>query len=688
MGKKTATPWRATAGLFAASLCAGTASASRLTPAQAALVERAGNASVEAERHRHLLALSGEEDLDAALRSDLAVVLDAADLWAGEREHWSAGATPTNGRFLNGYLRADWPAEIPQMSPLYPLWCLYRGRALIQLVIQDGNLAEDPVARTDYYGTGRRLLGVARDAYPRNRIVRMYLGEHVPWPPLHSPDPRAPEWANLQREVIGKMAHVIRWWIRERQAPDGQFGGGWGDDVEMWRVWLPVLIGFEDPEIIAAQRRLAEGLFATGRMEGGYSSFMTDVEHTAEDSGDTVTAMMHLAPDDPTWSGRARRIFDLFRDLWTGRNLRGGLMFRSTYFTAQEVLPDPDLACDTVYHPRAVQPALLYWQRSGDAEMTELFADWMRTWVAAAAGAERGKPRGVLPSAIHWPDGGIGGTGPLWWDPRNHDEPALYRWPSAMSMMTRTLLLTAYLTGDASFLEPVRTMAAMRAEYLRHPAPSPEPGSAAWCASKLGFLAGTLAKYRFLTGDARFDHLLEEDADGYVRLRLGGGRDRLVADLRRQADAYAVNREAFCEEVRWTDRLLDFRSFANDYLEEPLPEVRPDFLYRTLTGDPGGALYFPMNAVRWLTRPDDLAALVTDSGSDRLVAELFHFGPEARTMGARLFLLARGRYRWSLTCGGDLLESSDLAVDGKRAAVRFALPPQSLCTLTVRGAAD
>jgi hypothetical protein len=253
-----------------------------------------------------------------------------------------------------------------------------------------------------------------------------------------------------------------------------------------------------------------------------------------------------------------------------------------------------------------------------------------------------------------------------------------------MSMMTRTLLLTAHMSGDESFLEPVRAMARIRAEYLAHPVEDPAPGTAAWCASKMGFLAETLAKYRLLTGDPAFDPLLERDANGYVRFRLGGDRAGLVADLRRQAEAYRVNREAFCEEVRWTDRLVAFRRYANDFLEEPLPAVDPGFVYGTVTGDPGGALYFPMNAVRWKTRPDDIAALVTDSGTDRFAAELFHFGEDTRHMGAELFMLARGAYRWSLASGaGKVLATSSLEVSGPRASIRFELPARVLCTLTV-----
>ena len=85
--------------------------------------------------------------------------------------------------------------------------------------------------------------------------------------------------------------------------------------------------------------------------------------------------------------------------LWTARNERGQLQFKSTYFSVDRVDAGAQRACDTVYHPRAVQPALLYWQRTGDERLGKLFAAWMDTWVDAAARAERGKPAGILPSA-------------------------------------------------------------------------------------------------------------------------------------------------------------------------------------------------------------------------------------------------------------------------------------------------
>jgi len=134
---------------------------------------------------------------------------------------------------------------------------------------------------------------------------------------------------------------------------------------------------------------------------------------------------------------------------------------------------DPQRACDTVYHPRAVQPALLYWQRTGDQRLGALFTAWMDTWVEAAGRAGRGKPAGIIPSAIHWPDGAIGGLGKDWWDPRNHGEATLYEWPSAASMTCDTLLLCWHMTGDRRYLRPLRSMAAIRLRWLKRPPPQP-----------------------------------------------------------------------------------------------------------------------------------------------------------------------------------------------------------------------
>jgi hypothetical protein len=313
----------------------------------------------------------------------------------------------------------------------------------------------------------------------------------------------------------------------------------------------------------------------------------------------------------------------------------------------------------------------------------------MDTWVDAAGRAERGKPAGVIPTAIHWPDGGPGGLGPDWWDPQNHGEATLYQFPSAMSMMVHTLLLTWHMTGDVKYLAPIRSMAGLRLKYLRKQLKgSSGVGGEGWCAAKIN-LSSVLSKYKFLTGSGEFDDLLEmEKAPGMVALT-GGSRDTLVRALSDTAAALAVNFEGYTSEVRFTDRVLRFSSlFAeNGMFDKAVPGFgSPDttLLYSTVTGDPGDAGYFPLNAVRWLTPPRDLAALVTATGKERFAAELFQFGGGKRAISAELYLLEPGDYAWELAVDGLEQKSGKLTFKGSRARLAFELPPQQVCKLTVR----
>lgn len=679
----------------------GATAAAEVRPEEsiAQIIQRAGTTEAEAERFKWLRELSSRADLDATLRGDLDKLLPIVDGWANGKSGIVADGkrAAENGylcNFITSRVRPEaegavHPPPLSEASPLRPIWCFYRARMLIWRVIQVGPLLRVKESREAYYNEGRRLLEETRKAFPENRIVRMYLGEPIPWPKSYEPDPAAPAWANLQREGLEKLADVIHWWIAERQLADGQFGGGWGDDVEMWRWWTPVLIAFDDPVISAAQERLSSGMFQQQHMRDGFTSRLTDVEHSNEDTTDTIEPMMHLRPDDPVWKQRALRLAELMRDRWTGRNERGQLQFKSIYFSVDKVDSSAARAFDTVYHPSIVQPALLYWQRTGDANLTALFGEWLKMWVDAAARAENGKPAGVLPSAIRWPDGGIGKVDEPWWEPFSpgHND-ALYNWPGATQLMTSTLLLAHHMTGEKAYLEPLDSMAALPMRPSKASGDA-KPGSDAWCVRKIGgFLPDTLAKYRVLSGNQKYDALLRKDASGYVRYRLTGDSAPLESALRRNAEAFRSNWEGYTSEMRWTDRVISFtRNFLN-YLPAPAPPPpTPEILYSSATGDPGSPLVFPLNAVRWRTPPRDIAALVTESSARSFSAELFHFGQQPRKLDAEFFLLAPGEYEVTVTPANTNdappLQRQKLKVDGPRSHVALQLPSRGLCVVNV-----
>jgi hypothetical protein len=164
----------------------------------------------------------------------------------------------------------------------------------------------------------------------------------------------------------------------------------------------------------------------------------------------------------------------------------------------------------------------------------------------------------------------------------------------------------------------------------------------------------------------------------------------LISALRRNAEALRINFEGYTSEVRYTDRVLRFPSLfsGGDTLAEPASPIEtPDssLLYSMATGDPGGAGYFPLNAVRWLTPPRDIAVLVTASAAKSFKAELFNFRTNTRPMSAEFYLLDPGKYELTIEAEGKPRRSIRFGVESRRTRVDFELPPRALCRLEIKG---
>ena len=663
------------------------------------LVKLAGNADRDEDRQEYLEKLRARTDLEPRFRRDLDSLAAFTALWVNPEKEIRPDPAKRRRAAENGYLCYFFKyrgfeerfvySAILEDSPLYPIARLYEARERMWATFQSGSIWGVPELRDGNLNRALECFRMVKAAFPENRIARMHLGEPIPWR-KYPADEGAPEWAVLQREGLEKLADIIVWWIDNRMLENGEFGGGWGDDCEMYRWWSPVLFGFSDPKMIQAQAAFSRAVLGQPHHTKGYTTHLSDVEHTAEDTGDTVTPMMHLEPDNPEWSRRALRLVELMEDVWTGRNDRGFLQFKSTYFNVERVSDKPEQGCDTPRHFAAMQPSFLYWLRTGDERAGRVLTAWMDCWVDGTSRAQGGKPAGVVPGSIYWPDASMSRGEAVWWEPKNNPEPALYRWPTSVNWVTDTLLQTYLMTGDGKYLEPIRSMARIRLDYIDNPPGSePAPETKAWCAARIGSrLAGTMAKYRFLTGGKEFDRLLEKDASPYVRYRLYGDDGGLMTALRRNARAVAQNFEGFTSEVRYTDRVMVWPSrwLVTTGVDPQAQSIDSRLLYSMATGDVGDYTFFPMNAVRWLTPPRDIAAFVTETGKT-FSADLFHFGTAERTMGAELYLLPRGKYVYNVrNREGKTVQAGTFQVTGSRTRIGFTLPPKTLSTLTVRPA--
>lgn len=651
------------------------------------LLEQAGNAADDRERVSILeqaLQLEIPEEEKEILRR----ILFIADNWAWGFEKYARPGTEGNESegYLCGFLircrldRSVLP-QLPEDHRLFPLIAFYRSRMLTANLIQSGNIINVPDVRDRYLAESGRLMQIAAKKYPRNELAKNYLGTYSPWEEIVPPDPEAPDWANYQRHQLEKLTYLIHWWIDNRQIADGQFGGGWGDDVEIWRNWVPVLFAFDDEKAKLSKEKLFSGLFKLSRMQKGYTTIMNDVEHTAEEYADPLLCMLNMQPENPVWEERTLKAMDFIENIWTGINERGQLQFKSTWFNVDRVHPDDSRACDTPYHSRLMQPLMLLWLRTGNRRVERFVVPWLRTWVEATFTAEHGKPAGIMPAAIHWPDGRPAGLGEKWWQPENHTEPTLYYFPTQQPMMYECFLQAYHMTRDEFFLKPIRFIAG---QLLKGAGAGDtagyEPGSLDWSIATLrGSIPRLLIKYRLVTGDTSFDSIFSSQAREYERFIMERNLEQLTDEIREKRKALTLPVEFYTTEVRWTDRLFSSNRYFSLILDERFPAFDATFLFSCLTGSLGNYQIQPVVGVKWMTHSSEIAILTEENSIHSFRAMLYHFGSEPRQMGARLLNLAEGKYNWYLS--GKKQGTAELTMSNRE--IRFTIPARKLCVLLI-----
>lgn len=647
------------------------------------LINRIGNANDDKERVK-LLEQTLKRDISTEEKETVEGILYIVDRWANGFEKYARPGSEGNESegYLCGFFFPNCRIDryvLPQISEddkFFPLIAFFRARMLIAQLIQSGNIINVPDVRDKYLKESWRLIEIASEAFPENELVKNYLGIFKPWDEIVQYNHDAPAWANYQRMILEKLTWIIHWWIDNRQISDGQFGGGWGDDVEMWRSWVPVLFAFDDEKAIKSKEKLFEGLFALSRMKKGYTTIMTDVEHTSEEYRDPLTCMLNMQPENPAWEQRALKVMDYVENLWTGTNERGQLQFKSTWFNVESVHPSERYACDTPYHTRLIEPLMLLWLRTDNQRLADFFSSWLRTWVEATFTEECGKPAGIIPAAIHWPDGKPAGLGENWWEPENHSEPTLYYFPTQQNYLYECFLQAYHITKDEYFLKPIRFILKKRLQGIGdRDSEDYKAGSLEWSISVLkSGIPKILLKYRLITGENSYDSLFMKDARGYERFIFDRDYKKLETEMDEQRKAFLLPKDFYTTEVRWTDRLFSFVRYFNFYLDEPLPGFNSGFLFSCLTGNVGNYQILPVFGVKWITSSTEIAILTEDNSANKFQAQLFHFGKRSRKMKVRFLNLQNGTYQWQISKN----RINAVEISNENREIEFSLPSQKL----------
>ncbi|MCD6383951.1 MAG: hypothetical protein J7L88_05765, partial [Thermoplasmata archaeon] len=381
----------------------------------------------------------------------------------------------------------------------------------------------DPHRWTSASGTAKDIMNSLRDMDPNNVYIRFYLDTDYYSPPtwennlevISTTGERdrwylrnytagfedAPSWARILHEELCWLYDITDWWVDHRMKENGYLGGGWTDDVEFIG-----LFGFNalisrgaDNKSLEGARRFVEGMLQDGGvdMERGFSAAFADAEHSAELTGDSLPMMIAVDFGNPRWLEFSMKTAVLMRDLWMGVNEKGFLQFKSNYLSATKIGID-GRAEDSWINYRATLPARWVWWYSSNKDVEALFLKWAENWVQAALSTEKGKPYGVIPADIGWPDGEVGGhNAPTWYKAAHPPGTVNYDWePQKYKGYIVDLLVSAYeATGNLTYLEPLRLEAELANEWKRSGVSDPAVGSRLW-AGKVLYTKGAVETYQ------------------------------------------------------------------------------------------------------------------------------------------------------------------------------------------------
>ena len=533
-----------------------------------------------------------------------------------------------------------------------------RGKICYDLVLERGG---------DYQGRiGREDLRWLFTRYPGDRTLAMLNGQRInlPDPSDHLPVPGAPpRWAMLEREAISRLKSEIDWWVNSRRAANGELGGKIDDDVEILREWIPLLL-LGDETTIRGWKRLADAVWTNPRVLNGYSRHVRDVEHSAEFISDSTPELI-VVDDDSTYLKRLMFTPDYFEHLWSGKNRFGRRFFKSAWLGATGIDERPPRNRDVEMNSRALKPLRYLAWATRDARYVRLTEEWARAWLSASLRTDKGKPAGIIPASIRWPDEMINGDEPTWYDSNMMWD--YYAWSDRCgSAILDHLVFTYDLTGDSSLLEPLElTLRLIRRQMQDHSdirTGTFAAGSEPWAAQRLlrnQAFWSPVQKWRMLTGNAEFDDLIASSSTPYLKYRLTQAEEHLEEGLLELLGTLRYNTGLRTDLVVHTDRVR-------------IPGI--EHLKAMISGDATPEGNSPYFAVSWRGMNEHLAVLVKEAADSHVTVETYNFNDELRTVIMRPWRLSPGRYTLALR-SGERVTTTTVAVAAPGQQLPVPLPP-------------
>lgn len=263
-------------------------------------------------------------------------------------------------------------------------------------------------------GLYRRLYADISDLLkvdPENQIGREYWGDITfgsqGWPPFEQPKPTdgTPLWAFRQTQDLKQVSQYMNWWIDERQADFGDFGGGLSDDSDLLQQWPGVaLMGVQPDKITHSLNRLTDAVYANGMFTDGLSTIVTDELHAYEEGINSNSSALYVNYGDPL---AVERLFTTVKALprVVDKNPAGHVHFNTNWYSGKISYREGPWEWQKPYSFGVIHPSILISDYNGDQTAKDTVIGLADGYMAHT------KPDGSLPNEINWrTDAERGGT--------------------------------------------------------------------------------------------------------------------------------------------------------------------------------------------------------------------------------------------------------------------------------------
>ncbi|MDR6627044.1 hypothetical protein J2728_003371 [Caulobacter segnis] len=473
-------------------------------------------------------------------------------------------------------------------------------------------------------GLYRRLYADISDLLrvdPDNQIGREYWGDITygsqGWPAFEQPKPKddTPLWAFRQLEDLKLVSKYVNWWIDERQADFGDFGGGLSDDSDLLQQWPGVaLMGVQPDKITHSLNRLTDAVYKNDMFTDGLSTIVTDELHAYEEGINSNSEAMYVNYGDPL---AVERLFTTVKALpkVVSKNPAGHVHFNTNWYSGKVFYREGPWEWQKPYSFGVTHPSILISDYNGDPTARDTVIGLADGYLAHV------RPDGSYPNEINWrTDAERGGTV---LQGSGADGPFQVFW-------------AAYrLTGDPKYLVPVQ-----------------------WRIGKNGLKSLQNVNENALTelklGEANKDALVKAAGKGgaferYAAWSLTGDKSFLEA--------------LYADEIQWNAQHMYMHTEGHWWSDRV--ELPSDYLQRTRLGGIANkrAQMTPGHVVSWrFDNADgtDVALLVKDATKTRFKVIAYNTTDKPVTATMTGWNVAPGQ--WSLAQGLDA--NGDDAIDG------------------------